>query len=436
MKKILFTLLAMLSLSLSAETLKLDECIDAAKMSSSAIKAQNKAVDSAELDRKVAFMSYFPTSSITIQEMYLHVAPATDTSAMPAAIKDMFTVPDKISQVSLAISQPVTPLWSVWKGVGASEIKREIEEMRLVLNNEQIAMAVTDYYYNYLMLGRIEALLLETAAQLTRYQKTAQDYINAGLTDSRGRLKIEIQQATIEKEIENVRGGQSVIKTAIALLINRDEESFELFVTEPQPELINKEIQELYTIQENRRTEIKMLGKVENVYDNLKDIAIQPFIPTIALTAGYNHNFEPTLTSPENSYTFGGVLSWNILLDWMTGYYKYEKAKSEKVKVTLQNTDTKKTLRLQIKKMYSDMKVIEKDMAIAKRSILSATENLRIEEDKYNQKLTTETDLLDASVALRKAKADLVTANYQYTAAIQKLARTIGCSAAELTAVR
>ncbi|HSA34525.1 MAG TPA: TolC family protein, partial [bacterium] len=61
-----------------------------------------------------------------------------------------------------------------------------------------------------------------------------------------------------------------------------------------------------------------------------------------------------------------------------------------------------------------------------------AAENLRIEESKYQEKLTTETDLLAANLQERQAKTSYITAIFQYKIALQKLAGTIGVPATAL----
>ena len=70
---------------------------------------------------------------------------------------------------------------------------------------------------------------------------------------------------------------------------------------------------------------------------------------------------------------------------------------------------------------------------ISKREIESAEENLRIEEDKYKAKMTTETDLLNASVSLRSAKLGLLTALYEHEVALHTLAITIGTEYGNIT---
>ena len=90
-------------------------------------------------------------------------------------------------------------------------------------------------------------------------------------------------------------------------------------------------------------------------------------------------------------------------------------------------------MELQLIQLENDVKTKSQAITIAKKEIDSAQENLRIEEDKYNQKLTTETDLLDASIAFRSAKLKLLTSIYEHEVALNRLAVTIGVPYEEIT---
>ncbi|HOG44510.1 MAG TPA: TolC family protein, partial [bacterium] len=75
---------------------------------------------------------------------------------------------------------------------------------------------------------------------------------------------------------------------------------------------------------------------------------------------------------------------------------------------------------------FNDVETKYQAIEVATREIASATENLRIEEDKYREKMTTETDLLDASISLRSAKLKLLTSMYEHLVALNRLAITVG----------
>ena len=174
------------------------------------------------------------------------------------------------------------------------------------------------------------------------------------------------------------------------------------------------------------RLEYKLMEKSEKVYEYSEMMAAQPLIPTVAFVAGYKKNWDAGATQPEDTVFLGGQLSWNIGFDWGKTAFDIKQSKHKKVQTRLENAATKKQLSLQLTQLENDVEIKAIAIEISKREIESAEENLRIEEDKYKAKMTTETDLLNASVSLRSAKLNLLTAIYDHEVALHTLAITIG----------
>jgi outer membrane protein TolC len=183
----------------------------------------------------------------------------------------------------------------------------------------------------------------------------------------------------------------------------------------------------------DNRLEYKLLEKSENVSEYSEMLAAQPLIPTLALVAGYKKNWDAGGSQPENTLFIGGTLSWQIGFDWGKTAFDIKQSKHKKVQTRLENAATRKQLSLQLTQLENDVEIKALAIEISKREIKSAEENLRIEEDKYKAKMTTETDLLNASVSLRSAKLGLLTALYEHEVALHTLAITIGTEYGKIT---
>lgn len=420
------------------EQLTLDQCVAESLKESELLRSSDASLEAAQYDANATFWSYFPTAKISANYLKLYFEPeieAPDFSALPALapLGAAFSIPEWSRTVDITVSQPVTPLWSVWKGHDAQKLAADIEKLKKSSTADQIAVKTAEYFYSYLMVERLGGLLSETAKQLDLYEKQAQNFVDAGMTDKRAVLKVKLEKAKIDKEIQNVEGSKLLLRRALALLMNRTMESFELSNSEPDLVTAQAELNALFGMQEKNRAELKMLEKLELINDSLTDLTIQPFIPMIALTGGYKHNFDASSMSPEGTFFVGGVLSWEFGFDTMKQYNSFQKARSEKVKTKLANIDARKQMRLQVTQLYTDLMVKEKEIGIAQASIEAAAENLRIEESKYQEKMTTETDLLAASLQERQAKTSYITAVFQYKIALRKLAGTIGVPVSALT---
>ncbi len=459
MKRTFLMLLVLTTTFLSAEELDLSSFIDLAVQESESVKAANEGVEAADADETSVFVSFFPTMSVSANYMRLWYVPemeqfslplgnfaapaqhvingvadnnpnATQEQIMKAAAEKM-TIPfpggpDYQRTVDITVAQPLTPLWSVYNGYEVKKLVKDIQKIQKKLTKDQVALQVTEYYYNYLMLTELEKLLGETKEQLDRYEIHAKNFVDAGMSDKRALLKISIEQARLKKEMKKTLGAKRVVKKAIALLINREDDSFAIKETDVTFTPMKREGSELLTLQKQYRHELKMLKKSDQVAENLEDLSIQPLIPTVALAGGYKRNFDANAMAPEGTLFLGLNASWDVGLDWIKNYKGVQKAKHERAKTLYENALKRKQMRLQVEQLATDIDVKQSEIEIARSEVAEAKENLRIEENKYKQHMTTETDLLDATLSLKRAQTSSLSARYSYVIALESLAKTIG----------
>ncbi len=417
-----------------AQTLSLQDCIKLALKENNKIKSQKLEIEKDEEEKKATFYQFFPSSQIKYEFLKIEYAPTPPDSmtfevpAGPSTMPVSFPLdyPSKIHDLSIEAGQPLTPLWSIYKAYNITKIKKQISKLKLKLTKNKLKNSIITYYYNYLLLEKAKNLLIESKKQIKQYEKTAQNFVDAKMTDKRGVLKLKISELQIEKQIKNTKRTEEIIKTALAILMNKKEADFELQKENFSQIKLSKDEKDLITLQNNNRIEFKLFKKVENITQKLKEIAYQPFIPSLVLVGSYKRNFSPLKMNPvKGNFAFGITLSFPIFANWGTSFHKLNVAKANIVINKLKNKEAKNQMKLQIKSLYSNIKLKEDEIKIAKQQIEEAKENLKIEEDKYSAKMTTETDLLKANMQLLKAKTELAKSYFEYKASIFKLANIV-----------
>ncbi len=128
----------------------------------------------------------------------------------------------------------------------------------------------------------------------------------------------------------------------------------------------------------------------------------------------------------KGNFVFGLNLSFPLFFNWGTSYHKLQAARSDILITKFNNINAQKQMRLQIENILTTIDLNKDKMDIAKQQTNEAKENLRIEEDKYRVKMTTETDLLTANLELRTSKATFLQSYYSYKASLYELAKTVG----------
>lgn len=416
----------------AAETISLDECIERSVRESEKIKALEEGEKAAESGKNGSVFSFLPTATFEAGIQWMKYDPeqgAMNVGGMSIPV----SFPDKSRTLSIMVVQPITPLWSVSYGYKSLETAYDIAKIQRELSTDQLRLEVMNLFYNYQLLNESTEILNETKEQLQKYYEQAKNFYDAGVVDKRSVLKIEIEMTKIDQQIQTVAGNTKLIKKNIAILMNMPVDSFELEKKEVSERSLSADNSELEKIMLDNRLEYKLLEKSSDISDYSEKLAIQPLIPTLALVGGYKHNWDAGGSQPEGTMFIGGTLSWNIGFDWGKTAFDVKQSKHKKVQTQLETAATKKQLSLQLTQLENDVETKALSIEISKREIESAEENLRIEEDKYKAKMTTETDLLAASISLRSAKLGLLNAMYEHEVALQTLAITIGTEYGKIT---
>jgi outer membrane protein TolC len=452
------------SAAASAESLRLDDCVTIALQKSEVVRAAGMGADIARHERDSMFWRFFPSMKTVAAYVGLAYSPAGDGISiklpdmglpitLPSALNANLVMPSQVGVVGITAMQPLTQLWAIANGYKAKDVAAEIEVIKRALTEEQLAAKTAEYYYSYLMLVQVEETLKEAQKQLERYRVTAQSFVDVQMTDTRPLLKIRLESSRIEREKASTEGGLVTVKAALAALMDRQRDDFTLAPEEPEG-LCRISEKDFIEMQRSRRKDFVLLEKRDKALDYARKAALQPFIPSLSLAAGYAYNWgvnvgsdtvsmtlnNNTLTKnwemkadlPKGVAFFGGILTWNIGLDWVREYHDYKKAEIEAERARLEAEETRKQMKVQATKLFSDLQVKGREIELAKSEVAAAAENLRIEEEKFATTMTTQTDLLAAHLQLRQARTSLISARYQYRIALHQIAATTGVPVATL----
>lgn len=422
-----------------SEKFSLEECIERSMKESHRIRASEAEVDSARNARNAAFVSFFPSAKIESAYQWLKYKPEPesmelDLSALGMSKIEFGELPDKNRNVNITGVMPVTPLWSIFNGYKTTSLVYDTQKIKRELTKRQIRIEVISLYYNYLLLEETVDMLSDTEKQLRRYRKQAEDFYDEGFTDKRAVLKIDIEITKVEQQIQTVLGNKNLLKKNLAVYMNMDSDSFTLEKADVTPVFLQTTYSELRDTMNKNRLELKMLENSFAISSRVEKTAFQPLIPTLAFVAGYSRTWDAMQGfQPEGTFFMGGNLSWEVGFDWMKNIFNYKKASAEKVKTRLENIHAEKMMSIELAQLENDVNTKAGAIDIARREVKSASENLRIAEDKYEEQIITETELLDASTAYNQAEIKLLSAVYEYEISVNTLVLTIGAEYSDIT---
>jgi outer membrane protein TolC len=148
-------------------------------------------------------------------------------------------------------------------------------------------------------------------------------------------------------------------------------------------------------------------------------------LPQVSAIATYQHTEGQGTFFPKNAFFAGGLLKWDVW-DWGGKYYATRAARARVAQAELGMRLLREGVELQTKKAYLDLQQAGEELTVARAAIVEAEENYRIEQKRFAANANTSTDVLDAQLALTRAKLSYTSALYGHYIARAALERAVG----------
>jgi outer membrane protein TolC len=147
--------------------------------------------------------------------------------------------------------------------------------------------------------------------------------------------------------------------------------------------------------------------------------------PTIAFTGGYVAAEIPKVLTITNAINVGLGVQYNLASLWKKNT-KLMQARERQNQVLATEEILGDAVRLQVSQDYQNYMLSKKKIEVFEKANIQAAENYRITGNKYNNSLSTITELLEANVALLQSQLNIRTAKADAVLAYEKLLQTAG----------
>ncbi len=138
------------------------------------------------------------------------------------------------------------------------------------------------------------------------------------------------------------------------------------------------------------------------------------YFPSVSASAGYGlSNAELSNLSDNKSLNWGLSVRWNVFDGFQTNQ-SLQAAIAGKRNAEISLKQAERDINVQIKKALLDLDAARKALDVTQKGLVSAEEDRKIAEERYNLGAGTLLDLLVASAGLVNAQAGRVNASYDY----------------------
>ena len=340
-----------------------------------------------------------------------------------------------------AYTQSLSLNWPVWTGgavegaIDAARYAEDIAHINIYQTEADIKLEAVKAYYQYLEMNNLAVIADEAVKNLGGHMKNVQQQYNAGIVAKLDVLSSNVSLSNAKKSSISANNARNLAEANLnnVMRIPMDTKLIPLDTTFPEPGF-DITMEEAITIGQKYRWElIKADYNVRIAKEQIK-IAKAGYLPTVAIGGGYGWDTAGFDGFDKDKWSVYGAVNWSI---WDGGATD---AKIKGAKTGLKTAEemllqAREKVELEIRQDYLSVLAAKEQIRAAEASVEQAEEAYKIATIRYRSGVGINLDVLDAQLALNRAKTNYVTALYDYNIGLATLEHAMGLPAVAYTEI-
>ena len=389
--------------------LTLQDCIDLALANSPSAVAAQLAVQNAYVNLNLAKSQFLPTASAGFDSRYNMGTPVHDNG---------------LSTSNISANLTLSGITDLARNVHMKQVEVDQAELNLQSVKNDLIRTVRKKYYTLLAAQRTVDIRTQSRDVYEDQYKRTSEYYRLGL-----RPKVDVTTAEVNLNNESLRliRAKNAVKTASASLANT------LGVTTSAILQVDENVD--FSMQEMTFEEA-----IKTAYHNRPDVqsstlevrlgqlklsqAKAGYFPTVSFSAGYTKSGESLYLDTENAHVGVG-----LEIPLFSAFRTYNGVKQANLALENTRNNSRSLLNnvfLEVQNAYIALNEAAESIPLAQLNAEKAKENMELARGRYNEGIGDMIELKDAEVAYTDAQLSLLTARYDYGAAVADLKQAIG----------
>lgn len=406
----------------------LEECIDASLRDNPDVRAATERVQAARAAIKSARSAYYPT--LTASSTYARTDDPTQAFMMMmgqrrVSMTSDFNNPPDTDNLALSLGVKYCLYDFGRRGLSTEMAQGNAEVSRLVLRGLQndLIHQVTRGYYTVIQANAFVTVQEESVKTLEESLRVAKERVKAGSAVKTDALNLEVQLAQTEEDLIRARNSVKLSLAALNTAIGTNLVDSAGIPAPVDPPVSKPPESEDPSVIRNRPELLAALKMVDVQRASLQK-ARRQYLPTINAFGSADWNSEVS-TDFQQSY-FVGVTAEAELFGGFRRGADVAAAGAQQMAAAADADKTANELRLDLTSASIQADEAWERLNVARKSIASAEESLRITRQRYQQGAADLSELLTAQTGLTGTQMRHVTALYDCLTARSNLERARG----------
>ncbi len=405
--------------------LDLPDCLRLALKRSHQVAASRQDLKKSHLAKKEAFTGFLPTLSTSYNWVYQGQVPTFNvaSTAVPAATRNTYSW-------STSLSQPVFTGFRLSSQYKLATLGLNLAQLELTLTKLDLVLQVTEAYFNFLTAQKAVEVAQAEVRGFSSQLRSVNDFYKVGIRPVNEVLRAKVQLANARQNLVRARGALRITQSRLNRLLVRPVNSplavRDLLFYRKWP-ITLKQAQDKARI---ARPEITAIMVRLRQADQRIRIAKSEYYPSlgVGLTSTMQSESADLGSSDFHdrwSWQITGGLTWNFF-EFGRTRHRVGQQKAEKLRIKALRRDLLDQISLQVKEAHIFLRESERNISTARTAVVQARENLRITRARFEEQLTTNTEVLDAQTLLTQAQNNYFQALGTYHLARARLLRAMG----------
>lgn len=284
---------------------------------------------------------------------------------------------------------------------------------------------VTNAYYDMLQADNMQKLQAESVEQLADHLKNVNAQYDVGVVAKIDVLRSEVELADAQQSLISAENSYQVAEATLNRIMGLPMDTTLKLQDRLNYVPYDKDMQYCLDYAAEHRPDLEQAKQLVKAYEGALKTARSGYMPKITANASqgwYDSNWPG---DEHGNWSVGVGVTWNIFDTGVTRA-KSHGAEADLLRAQEDYRDTEDAVMLEVRSDYLSLREAEKRIYTTQVSLASAEEDFYIAKVRYMAGVGTNTDVLDAQVALTTAKTNYVKALYDYNIAMAALETAIG----------
>ncbi len=319
-------------------------------------------------------------------------------------------------------SVPIFTSGRISHNIDAAEASLQAVQSNEITSVLNIKMQVAEAYIGVLRMDSALQIAQSHVDSLTAHVKDVGDLFDQGIVARNDVLAANVERVNAQQLVVRANNQLDIAKARYNQLLDRNLADA-VKLTHQFPEVPQGSLTELSGNALKQRPELLALAQQIESLDQQAQSVKAGLLPQVAVNGGYQYQ--------QNRYqAFEGMWMANVGMDWKlfdgSSGHRSDALTRQALSLKEQRDDLAGMIGLQVRQAWLDIQETQKRIAVTQQAIAQADENLKVTTDRYQQGLSTNTEVLKAEDLRTMTQGNFNDANYDAALAALHLRRAVG----------